>query len=276
MNKSLTLALAQADFQIGNIEANFQHIFQIVGTASKAGAQMVIFPELALTGYNPDILSGRMNELALSANNNIVKELLNIAKLYGIYLIVGFIERRKIPGVYYNSILVGDPAGRLIDIYAKSHLFSGENLHFRAGDIIKPFNTEFGMVGPMICMDIGYPEVARTLCLQGAELLIAPSAWIAEDEYLWKLQVRARAVDNFVFVAAVDRIGKEGNLRYIGQSMVVNPRGEIIAELGEKEDLLICEINLDEVSMARRRAMHLTGRRPDLYHLISSSYKDLD
>lgn len=121
----------------------------------------------------------------------------------------------------------------------------------------------------MICMDIGYPEVARILSLQGAELLLAPSAWITEDEDLWALHLRARALDNLAFVAGINRVGSEGNLHFIGQSMVVNPRGHIVSQLNGEEGMLVTTIDLDEISLARRRALHWTGRRPELYGTIA-------
>jgi predicted amidohydrolase len=121
----------------------------------------------------------------------------------------------------------------------------------------------------MICMDIGYPEVSRILSLQGAELLIAPSCWIKEDEDIWPLHLQARALDNFAFVAGVNRVGVEGKLRYIGQSMVVAPRGHILAQLDDQEGMLITTIDLAYVPKARRRALHFTGRRPELYGSIA-------
>jgi predicted amidohydrolase len=118
-------------------------------------------------------------------------------------------------------------------------------------------------------MDIGYPEVARILSLQGAELLIAPSAWIKEDEDIWPIHLQARALDSLAFVAGINRTGTEGNLHFVGQSMLVNPRGHVLARLGEAEEILIHTIDLGDVSKARRQALHWTGRRPELYGPIA-------
>jgi predicted amidohydrolase len=153
--------------------------------------------------------------------------------------------------------------------YAKSHLFSAENLHFRPGAELRILEINKGVIGLMICMDIGYPEVARILCLRGAELLIAPSAWIKEDEDIWPLHLKARALDNFVYMAGINRVGNEGDLNFIGQSMLVGPRGQVLAQLGGHEDIMLATINLDEVAEARRRALHWTGRRPELYGPIA-------
>jgi predicted amidohydrolase len=184
--------------------------------------------------------------------------------------VVGFIEKRWVPGLVYNSIILIDTDGSIVSIYAKSHLFSSENLHFRAGPVLgRALQTSCGVIGPMICMDIGYPEVARIQCLQGAELLIAPSAWIVEDGDLWELLLRSRALDNLAFVIGVNHAGVEGNLHYNGQSMVIDPRGHVINSLSADEGILITTIDLDEVAIARRRAPRFMLRRPELYEPIT-------
>jgi predicted amidohydrolase len=160
----------------------------------------------------------------------------------------------------------------VLGTYAKSHLFSTENLHFRAGPTISTLSTQHGVIGPMVCLDIGIPEVARLLCLKGAELLIAPSAWISLDKDLWALLLRSRALDNLAFVVGVNLAGVEGDLEYIGQSMVVGPRGNIIGSLDADEGILITTIDLDEVVTARRRAPRFTQRRPELYGPITEAY----
>jgi len=209
-------------------------------------------------------------KLAFKVEDEPIRKLSQIAHDHKVFLVVGFLERRSIPGVVYNSIVMIDTDGSILGVYAKSHLFSSENLHFREGPVIETLETRFGVIGPMICMDIGYPEVARILCLQGAQLLIAPSAWIKEDEDLWPLLLQSRALDNLAFMVGVNHSGTDGDLRYIGQSMVVNPRGHIINKLDSDEGILITTIDLDDVISARRRAPRFTLRRPELYRPITS------
>ena len=269
MNRKLTLALVQMHPALGEIKSNLKHILELTERASAAGAEFVIFPELALTGYNQDLLGEKLVSLALSPESQEIQELARAARRFNIYLCVGFIEKRTIPGVLYNAIIIFDPQGKMLRTYAKSHLFSAEHLHFRPGADLRVLPIEKGMVGPMICMDIGYPEVARILSLQGAELLIAPSAWIREDEDIWPLHLQARALDNLVYVAGINRVGVEGKLQFIGRSMLVDPRGKIIQALDDHEDMLVAEIDLDLVAQARRGALHWTGRRPELYQSIA-------
>lgn len=269
MSRSLNLALVQIDTKLGDLPANLENILNLIGEAASQGAEFIVFPELALTGYNQELLGDKLVTLASTLEDEPIRKLTQAAGQHGVYLVVGFIEKRTIPGVIYNSIVICGPDGSVLGSYAKSHLFSNEHLHFRAGASLNILQTEHGVMGPMICMDIGYPEVARILSLQGAELLLAPSAWIREDEDLWALHLRARALDNLTFVAGINRVGQEENLHFIGQSMIVNPRGHILAELGGEEDILFITIDLDEVPRARRRALHWTGRRPELYESIS-------
>ena len=269
MKRLLTLALVQFEPKLGDLAANLERVLGLTKEAAGQGAEFIIFPELALTGYNQELLGDKLVELALTPADEPIRRLAEAAGHHNIQLVVGFIERRTIPGVVYNSIVICGPDGSVLQTYAKSHLFSSENLYFRPGASLNILPTKFGVIGPMICMDIGYPEVARLLALQGAELLLAPSAWIREDADLWPLHLRARALDNLAFVAGVNRIGDEGPLHFIGQSMLVDPRGHILAELGSGEDMLVATIDLAEVTQTRRRALHWTGRRPELYGPIA-------
>lgn len=270
MARMLRLALVQMDARLGDLEANVERVVALTREAATRGARLVAFPELILTGYNQDLLGAKLTELALKREDEPILRLARAAGEYGVYLVVGFIERREIPGIIYNSVVFCGPDSNVIDTYAKSHLFGAERLHFHRGEVLPTYQTEFGRLGLLICYDIGFPEVARILSLKGAELLVASVAWIREDEDLWPLQLRARALDNLIFVAGVNRAGVEGELHYIGQSMVVNPRGHVLAQLDtDQEDILVTTIDLDEVAAARRGARHWTDRRPELYGPIA-------
>jgi predicted amidohydrolase len=265
MARPLTLALVQTEPVLGDLPANLKQTIELTAEAAGRGAGLVIFPELCLTGYHQDLLGERLVSLAMTASDEPIRRLAQAAAEHHVHLVAGFLERRTVPGVVYNSIVICGPDGSVLGTYAKSHLFATEKLHFRQGASLKTLDLEFGKLGPMICMDIGYPEIARVLCLQGAELLIAPSAWITLDEDIWPLHLQSRALDNIAFVAGVNRVGVEGDLHFIGQSMLVDPRGHILASLDERHGMLVVTIDLDEVSKARRIAPRWTGRRPELY-----------
>lgn len=269
MGRHIHLAVVQMHPRLGDLEANLKVVLERAEEAAAKGANLILFPELALTGYNQELLGENLVQLALSASDEPIQRLAQASRDLQAYLVVGFIERRQISGVVYNSITLCDPRSDSVQTYAKTHLFSAENLYFRPGSSLKVWDTEFGKVGPMICMDIGFPEAGRLLGLQGAELLFAPSAWIDMDADIWPVHLQARSLDNLVFTVGVNRVGSEGHLNFIGQSMLVSPRGQILARLGAQEDILYAQINLDEVQAARRKAFHWTLRRPDLYKPIS-------
>jgi predicted amidohydrolase len=269
MARKLNLALVQMEPKLGDLQANLKRVIDRTEESARRGAQLIIFPELILTGYHQELLGDRLVQLALSSEDEPIRRLAQTAGQLGVYLVAGFAERRRIPGVVYNSIVLCSPGGSVQGTYAKSHLFASEKLHFRQGETLEVQRTPYGVIGPMICMDIGFPEVARILSLEGAELLVAPSAWIQEDADIWPLLLQSRALDNLAFVAGINRVGVEGELHFIGRSMLVDPRGRILAELGGGEDILLAEIDLDEVIAARRRAPRFTGRRPELYEPIS-------
>ena len=273
MSRPITTGLVQFAPEIGNVESNLEQMIKFTEEASQQGAQMVIFSELALTGYNQDLLGDNLVKLAITVEDEPIQRLAQAARKSNVFMVVGYLERRTVPGVVYNSIVMIETDGSILGSYAKSHLFSGEALHFRQGPVLGgAVQTSLGVVGPMICMDIGYPEVARILALQGAELLIAPSAWIKEDEDLWSLLLQSRALDNLSFVIGVNHTGVEGNLRFIGQSMVVDPRGHVINSLGADEGILITTIDLDDVVAARQRAPRFMLRRPELYGPIAEEH----
>jgi len=265
MSREINLALVQMEPALGDIKSNLEQIIDRTRSAASAKADLVIFPELALTGCDSQALWDDLVDLSMQKDDDGIRRLCQLAGEEGVYLAAGFIEKRTIPGVLYNSVAFCGPDGALIGTYAKTHLFTTENIAFRHGSTFDVFRTKYGLVGPMICMDIGYPEVARILSVKGAELLFSSSAWITDDEDMWELSLRARALDNVVFVAGVDRVGKEGSWEFIGQSMMVDPRGHVIAKLGGGEEALFCSIDLDQVAVERRRALHWTGRHPELY-----------
>ncbi len=271
MGRNIHLAVVQMHPKLGDLDANLKIVLERAHEAAGKGANLILFPELALTGYNPELLSEKLLDLALDASSKPIQQLAQASRDLNAYLVAGFIERKKVPGVVYNSITLCDPRSDTVRTYAKAHLFSAENLFFRAGSNLEIWQTEFGKIGPMICMDIGYPEAGRLLGLQGAELLIAPSAWIDADADIWPVHLQARALDNLAFTVGVNRVGSEGHLNFIGQSMLVSPRGQILTRLGAQEDILYAQIDLGEVQEARRKALHWTLRRPDLYKALSES-----
>ncbi len=272
MSRKLTLALVQMDSEFGNIEKNLSRMIAYTQQASAMGAQIVAFPELILCGSHPEMLGPRVHELALSRDDEPIQRLARAARESGVYVLAGFLERRDNSGAVYDSLAWCAPNGKVVDTYAKTHMYATERKYFSFGHQSRVHETEFGKIGIMICYELCFPEVARILALQGAQVLIAPAAWGTLDEMQWPLHVRTRALENLMFMAAVNRAGVEDNLHYIGQSMVVHPLGNIVAHLNtDQEEMIVTTIDLDEIAAARRRSEHWVDRRPELYGSIAES-----
>lgn len=171
-----------------------------------------------------------------------------------------------LPGVPFNSAVLIDREGNVAGVYDKQHLWALERFYFRGGNGTPVFQTDFGTIGIMICYDMGYPEVARMLALQGAQIVLGPSAWCEPDHDVWDINVPARALENTVFLCAVNRYGKEQDLYMGGHSKVCDPRGRVIAELtDEGEGVLNVDIDLADVVSNRQTSPYLRDRRPELY-----------
>ncbi len=248
------------------IERNVAHACELIAEAGERGADLVVFPELFTTGYQLNVIGPHINELTEPEDGPSVTALRKAAADAGVYVVAGIALFHGLTGVPYNSSVVIDRDGNLIATYDKQHLWALERFYFRGGDDSLVFQTDFGKVGIMICYDMGFPEVARTLTLRGADLIVCPSAWCAEDMDVWHINAPCRALENSVFLAAVTRSGEEQGLVMPGHSRVCNPRGGIIDELQEPgEAILYVDIDLGEVEKNRVTSPYLRDRRPELY-----------
>ena len=263
------LALIQFESAMCDPKTNTEKACRMIAEAGAQGADLVVLPELFSTGYQLNVVGPRVPELAEPLDGPTVSALQEAARAAGCYVVAGLALTYELAGVAYNSAVVIDREGRLIGTYDKQHLWALERFYFRSGGDTLVFDTDFGRVGVLICYDLGFPEVSRMLALQGADILVCPSAWCAEDMDIWDVNVPARALDNTVFVAAVNRYGVEDDLVMPGHTKVCNPRGHVIAELEEEaEGVLHVELDLDDVSVLRQRSPYLRDRRPDLYDLV--------
>ena len=197
------------------------------------------------------------------------------AKKYGMVLIVPIYEE-ELTGVYYNTAAVIDAGGTYLGKYRKHHIPHvapgfWEKFYFKPGNLGYPvFKTQFANIGVYICYDRHFPEGARALGLNGAEIVFNPSATVAGlSEYLWKLEQPAHAVANGYFVGAINRVGREHpwNIgEFYGQSYFCSPRGKIIAEGSrDKDELIVADLNLNEIQEVRQVWQFFRDRRPESY-----------
>ncbi|MDJ1651483.1 MULTISPECIES: nitrilase-related carbon-nitrogen hydrolase [Gordonibacter] len=263
------LALVQFESVLCDPAANTEKACRMIAEAAAEGADLVVLPELFSTGYELNIVGPHIPELAEPVDGPTVRALQEAARAAGCYVVAGVPLTYELEGVVFNSAVVIDRAGEVMGTYDKQHLWALERFYFRSGAGLPVFDTDFGRVGVLICYDLGFPEVARMLALQGADILVCPSAWCAEDMDVWDINVPARALENTVFLAAVNRYGVEDDLVMPGHTKVCNPRGQVVAELEEEaEGVLHVEIDVSDIKDWRQKSPYLRDRRPDLYDYV--------
>jgi beta-ureidopropionase len=205
-----------------------------------------------------------------------------LAKRYKMAMVVPVYER-EMAGVFYNTAAVIDADGKYLGKYRKHHIphvHPGfwEKFYFTPGNTGYPvFETKFARVGVYICYDRHFPEGARCLGLNGAEIVFNPSATVAGlSEYLWELEQPAHAVANGYFVAAINRVGYEAPWKigeFYGKSYVCNPRGKILAQASRnKDELVVADLNLEEIDQLRATWQFYRDRRPDSYGDITRTH----
>ncbi|WP_215843403.1 nitrilase-related carbon-nitrogen hydrolase [Acidithiobacillus montserratensis] len=283
MNQIVRCALIQAPQTVGAealspeaikeemIARHLQHI----GLAAAQGAQMLCMQELFYGPYfcpSQDIRWYTLTEEV--PDGPTIRLLQEYAKKYQMVMIVPVYER-EMAGVYYNTAAVIDADGRYLGKYRKTHIpqVQGfwEKFFFRPGNLGYPvFQTAYGKVGVYICYDRHFPEGARALGLNGAEIVFNPSATVAGlSEYLWTLEQPAHAAANGYFVGAINRVGTEApwNIgEFYGQSYFSSPRGQIIAKASrDQEEVLVSDLDFAEIAEARDLWQFYRDRRPDMY-----------
>lgn len=253
------------------IEAHMPFIKQ----AADKGVQMLCFEEVFTGPYFCPSQDTKWYGLAEAIPDGPTTKLMqDIAKKHNMVIVVPIYEEHM-PGVYYNTAAVIDADGKYLGKYRKNHIpqVKGfwEKFFFKPGNMGYPvFQTKYGKVGVYICYDRHFPEGARALGLNGAEIVFNPSATVAGlSEYLWKLEQPAHAVANGYFIAAINRVGKEAPWsigEFYGQSYVADPRGQLIAVASrDKDELLVVDANFDLIKEVRDLWQFYRDRRPESY-----------
>ena len=252
----------------------------LIEQAAKGGAQVTCLQEIFYGPYFCAEQNVRWYETAESIPDGPTITLMRqLAKKHGMVLIVPIYEQ-EMTGVYYNTAAVIDERGEYLGKYRKHHIphcHPGfwEKFYFTPGNLGYPvFQTNFGKIGVYICYDRHFPEGARELGLNGAEIVFNPSATVAGlSEYLWKLEQPAHAVANQYFVGAINRVGTEqpwGIGEFYGQSYFCDPRGQIIKMASrDKDEVLIADLDLDMIQDVRNVWQFYRDRRPESYEGIA-------
>ena len=256
------LAIAQTGFPTD--EDVLAHVEASVRKAANRGAQLVAFPENLM--YPRELTAAQLARLAEPLDGPFVRGLLDIAKAHDLWIAFTTSEADPEGGLPYNTAAVASPTGSLLGTYRKCHLYDAhqvrESDRMAAGSrLCEPIRTPFCTLGIGICYDLRFPELARSLALQGCELLLFPAAWHDGPQKLlhWRTLLRARAIENECFVAGICHAGE----RYVGCSYAFDPLGnELVAGT---DDVLTCDIEPTAIRSARDAMPVFSHRRPELY-----------
>ncbi len=256
-----------------NKEENVKKAVNYVREASTRGVEIVCLQELFSTIYFPAVEDYKYFALAEPIPGPTIDRLCDMAKRFKVSIIAPILEEdTEVVGIFYNASVVIGSDGNVLGKYRKTHIpqLPGykEKFYFKPGNLpYSVFDTGGCKLAVVLCYDRHFPEPIRTEAIRGAQIVFVPTCTAFYPE-TWELELRAHAAFNTIFVAGVNRVGKEfprQAAKYFGKSLVANPTGHIAAQAGEDEELLIVDVNLDEVRERRKIAPFLRDRRPELY-----------
>jgi omega-amidase len=260
----MKIAVAQIECTPGDVTANCAKIVSFAKQARDRKCDLVVFPELTDTGYDVRSVKRQASSWA-GLPLALVKK---TAAGLGIHVICGLSERDS--GTVFNSLAVVDPQGELRGKYRKVHLFrsgtADERRCFSAGGSLEIVHLGILRVGLLICYDLRFPEMSRTMSLQGVDALVVSAAWPAARAQHWVTLLAARAIENQCYVIGCNRVGTDAKLTFAGQSCIIEPSGEVIAQGSpDKEELLVGEINRTAIAKVRATIQVFKDRRSELY-----------
>jgi predicted amidohydrolase len=272
------IALVQSESAVGTETfdprpGNLTRAMKAIHDAVSAGAEMVVFGEMYLSGYRTDEWLYKW-ATKVDPPDNDVQALMDVAKSLGICIIMGAATFGAfMPGDVYNSAIIVGPDG-LIGTYSKSHVAAfaysegtvTERCFYSPGHELPVFDTHLGRIGVHICYDITFPEVARVQALKGAELLINVSASVGSFEEWWDHMLYVRATENASWYVICSVVGEQRGTHLFGGSRVMDPRGKVIAGgTVDQEDIVLADIDVEYARQTRASTHCLNTRKPELY-----------
>ena len=261
-------------------EANLQKAVERVREAARRGAQIICLQELFRSQYFCQTEDTELFKLAEPIPGPSTEVLAEVAREHQVVIVASLFEKRT-AGLYHNTAVMLGADGRIVGKYRKMHIPDDplyyEKFYFTPGDLgFQTHDTEYAKVGTLVCWDQWFPEAARLTALSGAEFLFYPTAigWLPDEEEemntaqhaAWETIQRGHAISNGVYVAAVNRVGQEGKLKFWGQSFVADPFGRIIAKASSaEEEILIVPCDMSLIEKTRQNWPFLRDRRIDSY-----------
>jgi predicted amidohydrolase len=270
MKDNIKLALAQFSCKREDKKANLQKIEELTVKAKQQGVDLVIFPEMSLTGY---VVKDQIYELAETIPGPSVKAIEALAKKTGMHIIFGMpeVSEKTQATIYNTAVLVGPKGfiGKYHKMYLPTHSVFEEKRYFRPGYEPAAFDTELGRIGLTICYDVFFPEVFRLTRLAGAQLIVCISASPAVRRSYFEVLTAARAIENTAYLAYVNLTGVEDGLQFWGGSRLVSPTGEVLAKAKyDEEDFVTCQVDYHDLRTAETFIPTLRDLRPELFEQL--------
>jgi len=271
MSRIVRAALIQTE-GLTPVEKMVEHQVKLIGQAAEQGAQITCLQELATGPYFCQVEDKSWYSLAEPVPDGpTVQRMQEVARETGMVLIVPVYEEES-PGFLYNCAAVIDSDGSYLGKYRKTHIPHSDNFlekyYFRPGNLGYPtFDTSVGRIGVYICYDRHFPEGARALGLNGAEIVFIPSATAGHSRVLWDVEQRFHAIANGYFVGTINRVGTsiKPDVHFYGHSYFCNPSGEVLAQADDQEAVIVTDLDLDQLSETRAEWPFYRDRRPDMY-----------
>lgn len=277
--RQVTIATVQMKPQLGQMEDNLVAMSNwIKQVATEQRVDLIILPELITTGYECGVSFTDYAQRVPGPSVNLIGQR---ASEYGVHIAFGLVTKERVESILHNALVVVGPDGDLIGQYHKVHLRGEERMTFRPGFRYQVLETDFGALGLMLGWDLAFPEVARSLALEGAELLMVAANWEAPHADEWRTYLRARAYENAIFVAAANRVGSEPSYSFFGDSAIFGPRGQVYASLFDEVDpetgdpiegYVVAKVDLDDVRRYREEFQMFQYREPNTYRSVVKKY----
>ncbi|TQE92076.1 carbon-nitrogen family hydrolase [Ureibacillus terrenus] len=257
----MKIGCIQMNVGFGKVEENFERAERLIREAVEKGAEIVVLPEMWNTGYALE----KLEELADENGDRTKAFLQRLARELNVHIVGGSVATKR-NGKFYNTMYVVNRDGELVSEYSKAHLFRlmDEEKYLEAGNSMNRFDLDDLPAAAVICYDIRFPEWLRAHALAGAKVLFVSAQWPTPRIDHWKILLQARAIENQCFVVAVNRISRKPE-NFNGQSMVIEPWGEVLWTGAEDEELAVIDVDFSKVDEVRTRIPVYDDRRPELY-----------
>ena len=259
MKRHLTVAAVQFNIQLGNVDANVSHVRTAVDRIAALGCKLAVLPEMWSTGYDYK----QLNRLALRTPE-VLQELERLSARHEM-VIVGSLPEPHGDKVCNTAYIID--RGTVKGAYRKIHLFSlmGEDRALHGGESWVVVDTHVGRLGVFICYDLRFPELARRLAVEGAEIIVVPAEWPKPREEHWRTLLKARAIENQLFIIAANCCGVQGKLDFFGESYIIGPKGEILGQGGYDNCELIADLDFSHMESWRQQITCFQDRKPQYY-----------